>query len=154
MKQFIIDADDTKKRNSVLPLGLFLNEQNKSSIVVQCHVLEGYRPITDTEMYKYEAPSEAMYFYDQCYKPYRSSVWITNAPSFIPIDFEFEQKKELTDEDAKLRPMVRAWQSGYKEHSRKGVLIYFTNGKYLVDTFKFGIGTFDNCELIEEEPNA
>lgn len=133
-----------------------LGNPKNASIVVQCHILEGYRPVMAEEKEKYPKPDCALWWNDEHNKfdTVDKFNWGEQSKYFVPVDFKFEApKKELTNEDAKNHPLVRAW-NGNHQNEITGELIGVgtdRHNKYALLDSSRRIFIREHAELITEK---
>ena len=147
MKEIIVQRSNNESYNYedyIIP--------NNSIIVAQYYTLEGYRLVTDSEKRKYDKPKCAMYWDSELSKTFRkvdATEWEKDTKYFVPYDYEFS--KEITDEIARTRPEVLVWDNNEKYKVERTLIAVIEKEYPFVTVNKNNaIGSFKNCELIED----
>ena len=117
MKEFIVVTGEYGGSNESIEVIKYVKSNLNSSIIVQCHVLEGYRPVTEEEMKKYPKPECVISWNGGNFGSVGPGSWV-DYPYFVPNDFKFEELK--TDEKKKMK-LIKY----YEEHPE----IYYEVGQ-------------------------
>ena len=151
MKECVAETTNNGRVKGSGKIILYLEDFPNSSAIIQCHVLEGYRPVTEEEKMAYEKPLCAKCWENRKFYDVADTGEWAGVPYFVPIDFKFESKNRvLTDEDAKKRPAVIAWDY-HEKNADFGILLAVINGYDKAYVIKDNLGCVDvyrHCELI------
>ena len=96
MTNFIIEMKGYLP-NGLDEIGEYLTQHPNSSIVIQCHALGNYRPVTEEEKKKHDKPECACVWIGQKFLPTpKEEGWSEHLPHFVPIDFVFKKRRKPT----------------------------------------------------------